>query len=321
MATQYYTVVAGDSLWGISHKFGMTVDELVALNHLGSSHAVIYPGNRLVVKGAGNTPVTPNYPTTSVGGNGKLDKLVGWFKENRGKIRYDMERRMSPGYRDCSSAVYCALIHAGFLSGNAEIGNTETLYGMENSLLIPITRAEARYGDIFVAGVKGHSLYGGGHTGVFLDNGHIIHCTSPADGITEDKIGYETYLFGITDLPLYCYRLRGGEGGNTGHVAPTQPTPQPKPQPAPTGNETLVKQYAESGKFTANQTVSIYNSANSSSHAVNTLDPGESVTYDQVYITTKFVYISYISYSGTRRYVPIRTMTNGQRGPLRGTII
>ncbi|MBK0347332.1 LysM peptidoglycan-binding domain-containing protein [Aerococcaceae bacterium zg-ZJ1578] len=90
----------------------------------------------------------------------------------------------------------------------------------------------------------------------------------------------------------------------------------------PTSNSEVVESsYRESGQFTANRSLSIRNEPNQLSAEVATLYAGENVVYDMVYKTNRFIYISYVSYSGTRRYLAIRTNTNGQRGPLWGTIV
>lgn len=304
MTVKYYTVVSGDSLWAISRKFGLTLDQLCKMNGI-TSDTVIHPGDRLIVGNSGGTHPRPNpIPTNKT----NLDAVVNWFKVREGKVTYSMENRLGPNSYDCSSAVFNALIAGGFLPQNTWPGSTETLFGLEGTLLIPITRSQARYGDIFVAGVKGHSLYGDGHTGVFLSNSTIIHCTASINGIGEKPLGGS---FG--NLPLHCYRLRGGDN--------QRPAPAPTPIPTPERGEELLTNYAENGHFTANQVINIHNTYSESSHVAAKLYAGESVYYDSVYITNKYVWISYISYSGVRRFLPIRTYTNGVRGPLKGTIV
>ncbi len=59
-----YTVKAGDSLWAISHKFGISLAQLKAWNHLTSD--MIYVGQKLSIQtGTGNTTVTNNATTTT----------------------------------------------------------------------------------------------------------------------------------------------------------------------------------------------------------------------------------------------------------------
>ena len=48
-----YTVVAGDTLWDIANRYGVTVAELVELNHL-SNPNLIYPGEVLLLPGGEN---------------------------------------------------------------------------------------------------------------------------------------------------------------------------------------------------------------------------------------------------------------------------
>jgi murein DD-endopeptidase MepM/ murein hydrolase activator NlpD len=64
-----YTVQSGDSLYGISKKFGLTVDEIVQLNNI-SNPNVIKPGMVLVLKAptvaSASVSVEPQSPTTYV---------------------------------------------------------------------------------------------------------------------------------------------------------------------------------------------------------------------------------------------------------------
>ena len=65
-----------------------------------------------------------------------------------------------------------------------------------------ISRSEARRGDIFLSGAQGAASAGSsGHTGVFLDNQTIIHCTYSKNGIAT------TPQQGWSGSPIYCFRL------------------------------------------------------------------------------------------------------------------
>ncbi|MDO4431694.1 MAG: phage tail tip lysozyme [Aerococcaceae bacterium] len=462
--TQYYTIVAGDSLWRIAQKFNTTVDALVQLNGFSSSSVTIHPGQRIIVGHSGTTPSTP---TPSPSAQGNLDKLVGWFRERIGKTTYSDTARFGPNSYDCSSSLYFAMIHAGFLPQGTQIGWTGTLFQLEGSLLIPIKREEARFGDIFISGAKPD----GSHTGVFVSNTHIVHMVSEEHGMKETP-----FVGWYGETPVYYYRLKNGsrttqtpppqptptpsapatsmaanakkiwdyltqrgwtkqavaavlgnmetesgiqadidaQNGDGGYglvqwtpgsklinwarerglnhktietqlarieyevanelqflyatmtfkqfikstqspeslaeifvrayerpseaglklaqrqqqarawynlFAQTQPTPQPATPTRPTTSEIVERTYKESGTFTANRALSIRNEPKQSAPVAATLEIGESVTYDSVYLTNQYVYISYISYSGVRRYLAIRTYTNGQRGQMWGTIV
>lgn len=109
--------------------------------------------------------------------NGKLDPFINWFQARKGKVRYSMNARLGPNSYDCSSAVHFAAKHAGLLPSNHYIGSTETLFGMKGKYLDEISRADIRFGDIFVAGRQGASGGAGGHTGAVIDKNNIIHCS------------------------------------------------------------------------------------------------------------------------------------------------
>lgn len=83
----------------------------------------------------------------------------------RGKVCYSMSNRLGAYSMDCSSFVFRALIAAGFLSTDSFIGNTETLFGLNGSLLEEISRSEVRRGNLWIAGHEGASLGSAGHTG------------------------------------------------------------------------------------------------------------------------------------------------------------
>lgn len=57
----YYTVNAGDTLYGIANKFGMTVDELKKLNNLTSNTLTI--NQKLLVSGTSNPEINTEYDT------------------------------------------------------------------------------------------------------------------------------------------------------------------------------------------------------------------------------------------------------------------
>ena len=140
-----------------------------------------------------------------------LDLAIGWMyqaKDFNYEYSMDWQKRNQKGYADCSSAVYRALKHGGFISKNVANGNTETLFelGRRGQILKEISENEIRYGDIFVTGIPGKSSGSGGHTGFILDKNTIIHCNYPDRGISiterKGKMGDRRY-------PVKYYRLVG----------------------------------------------------------------------------------------------------------------
>lgn len=165
--------------------------------------------------------------------SGAIDELIGWFESRAGKVTYSMSYRNGPGSYDCSSAMYYALIHSDFLPKGTWIGNTESLYGLEGDLLIPISSGEAVRGDIFVSGQKGGSGGAYGHTGVHYGNNQIIHCNYGSNGIAVTAISG-----GWTGgPPTYWYRLKGSREKV---IEEKQPAPKPSVESTPAAAEKIL---------------------------------------------------------------------------------
>lgn len=215
---------------------------------------------------------------------GKIDIFIQWFKDREGKVTYGMDYRNGPHSYDCSSAVYSALIKAGFLPSNTWLGNTETLFALEGKLLTPVKRSELKPGDIFVAGVKGRSLGSGGHTGVYVGNGKIIHCTYSRNGIATTPIdGYTG-----AGLPVYWYRLKGAES---------------------TALYDAVKKHFVCGIAE----LRIHSDASGSAEIVDKMTAGVIKNIDRMIKAGGYVWGSYISYKGDRRYFPIQTADGSRK--------
>lgn len=140
-----------------------------------------------------------------------LDIAMGWmYQAMNFNYEYSMhwQKRNQVGYADCSSAVYRAMKHGGFISNNVANGNTETLFelGRRGQILKQISENEIRYGDIFVAGVPGRSAGAGGHTGFILDKNRIIHCNYADNGVSITK---RKGRMGDKKYPVRYYRLVG----------------------------------------------------------------------------------------------------------------
>lgn len=149
----------------------------------------------------------------NIAGEKSLDKVMEWmFTARSNKMTYDMGAARTSSYAaDCSSAVYRALIHGGFLPADSWIGNTETLFkmGAKGTVMYEIKENEIQHGDIFVAGVPGGSLGADGHTGFILNpfDDTIIHMNYGARGVSVTP--RKGYMGDRRGLPVKYYRLVG----------------------------------------------------------------------------------------------------------------
>lgn len=99
-------------------------------------------------------------------------------------------------------------------------------------------------------------------------------------------------------------------GGQTVSQPINPPVTPSQPQVTPS-NEYETKRWNETGIATFTQTVGVFNNFTDTS-AVDYYYKGESANYDLVVETNLYRYISYISKSGIRRYVPIYQYFNKQ---------
>lgn len=124
------------------------------------------------------------------------NNFLNWFRWRQGKVTYSMTNRWGDHSYDCSSSIYYALKEAGIFPQNLPIGNTETLfndlpkYGFTKVAEGENVDYDAKAGDIFIWGRRGHTLGAGGHTGVLTSDHTMIHCNYGFNGITENDYNY-----------------------------------------------------------------------------------------------------------------------------------
>ena len=75
--------------------------------------------------------------------------------------------------------------------------------------------------------------------------------------------------------------------------------------------------YVQYGTFTANTTLNIRTAPSTSASVVGSYAPGESLTYDHVYIRSGYAWARYISYSGQYHYVAMGRMDGEEYGTRR----
>ena len=124
------------------------------------------------------------------------NNFLNWFRWRQGKVTYSMTNRWGTNSYDCSSSIYYALKEAGIFPQDLPIGNTETLfndlpkYGFTKVAEGENVDYDAKAGDIFIWGRRGHTLGAGGHTGVLTSDHTMIHCNYGFNGITENDYNY-----------------------------------------------------------------------------------------------------------------------------------
>lgn len=94
----YYTVKRGDTLWGISIMYGITVDDLVKWNNI-QNRNLIYPGQRLILYGA----YSNKYNTNNVSKNNNFD-VMNFNKTARVTYivqKWDTIGRIARRFRTC----------------------------------------------------------------------------------------------------------------------------------------------------------------------------------------------------------------------------
>ena len=155
-----------------------------------------------------------------------MDKVIEWFQQRQGRVSYSMINRNGASSYDCSSSIYHALIYAGILPAGFRIGNTETefvdlpKFGFQRIEADANGYISTRRGDIFIWGKQGYTNGAGGHTGLYLDNDNIIHCSYGYNGIHTDNHDWLAGINGVQDLTIFRY---------TGQSQP-QPAPQTQPE-------------------------------------------------------------------------------------------
>lgn len=143
-----------------------------------------------------------------------IESAIKWFSDRKGKVTYSMSHRNGPSSYDCSSSVYYALVQGGFFPSNIYIGNTETEFGdLEKRGWVELKEdangnIPAKRGDIFIWGRRGASAGAFGHTGIFVNENDIIHCSFGYNGIA---VSNHDYLYALNGRPSNAiYRYVGG---------------------------------------------------------------------------------------------------------------
>ena len=121
---------------------------------------------------------------------------------------------------------------------------------------------------------------------------------------------------------LYDNYYTGGQDKNavisnsdTHHVDNQSQAKQEQP-----AQNTREEDYAQQGVFTTNVKLNVRTAPSTSAQVVAQYDPGESLTYDHVYIKGGYVWARYMSYSGSYHYVAMGVMGGQEYGTRRQVV-
>ncbi|HHT7828237.1 TPA: SH3 domain-containing protein [Streptococcus suis] len=138
--------------------------------------------------------------------------------------------------------------------------------------------------------------------------GSVAWWTSPMHiawvySIQGDMVEIEEYNYGTR----YTYNRRLiHKNSVSGYIHFKDLAGSPVSQTSPAPTQTHTSGLANSGTYTFTQQAPIKNEAKQSSTTLDYYYAGESVRYDRVLTADGYQWISYISYSGQRRYIPIK---------------
>ena len=148
---QTYTVVAGDSWYGISKKLGCSVDALLAANPPATTSTVIHPGQVLKVPSGSTPPPDPTpEPTPPPSGGDWMANLPTIKKGDRGDYVERMQHLLAAaGYMDpANTANYDGVWGSGTDTAKAKFDNA---HGLTPS---PPTDCGSKSGESLMTGRK-----------------------------------------------------------------------------------------------------------------------------------------------------------------------
>ena len=187
-----HTIQSGDSLWLLSQRYGVTLDDLVKWNGFSSYRDMIHPGQQIIVKkGSGNsgkatpTPAKPQ-PTTPSTLDARRQKVIEVAKKYLG-VPYVYGGKTPSGF-DCSGFV-------GYVFKEALGIDITTWTVTQERKGTEVAIKDAKPGDLFFYGPRG----GTEHVSIYLGGKQYIHAPYPGQVV---KIADMTYY-----MPSFARRI------------------------------------------------------------------------------------------------------------------
>ena len=185
-----YTVVAGDSLYGIAYRHGVSPSSLMAANGLAIT-SVILPGQQLNLPAGATTPTTAssNKATPSTG-NANVDVVVSYARAQLGKPYAFFTR--GPDTFDCSGLTAAAYSQAGITL--VHYSASQALQGT----VVDLEHDTIRAGDLLF--FKRHGANKINHVGIAVSPTTWIQATGPGDAVRLGSIPPKSTISAVRRL-------------------------------------------------------------------------------------------------------------------------
>lgn len=274
---------------GTSGKFGYSTDKF-AIAQLGGTYGgtlidqVTYPGQ--IQSGLSRGLRMHTYLWYGVGGSADLGAKA---------LDYYLPKVQTP------KGSIVALDYEDGASGNMAANTDAILYGMRRI-------AQAGYTPMYYS-YKPYTLAHVDYKRIIAEFPNSLWIAAYPNYLVTPKPNYAFFpsMDGVALFQFTSTYIAGGLDGNVDLTGITdngytkRPT-APVTPPSSNGNQVANQDYAQIGTFTANTTVNVRSGVANNSPVVATYAPGESLSYNHIYIVDGVVKGRYTSYSGQTRY-------------------
>lgn len=235
----------------------------------------------------------------------KIDKMCDWAVgiANDNRHGYSQPKRYEPFSWDCSWLLITAAEKAGW-PVNSKYGATYTGNMYNAFIKAGFTDATNKVNLRTGAGLKRGDilLTHKHHTELFIGNGKLVGANSDeVGGIQGRQVGDQTGRE-IWVKPYFVYRK-----GWDCVLRPPVDSASVKPGTYTKANAKFIKNEKHTGITQA--ACNVRSAPSLAAPVVATYEAGQEIHYDSVYEGDGYRWISYVSYSGERRYVAYRRLT------------
>lgn len=181
------TVHAGDTLWSLSRRYGVSVAHLERWNHL-TDHSILQIGQQVIVGWRSAGAVTTSRRGTALSGRGSsvtaeaagaiLGERIAQYAEQFVGVPYRWGGESSAGF-DCSGLVQFTFAHFGISLGRSSFDQYQQG--------VPVSRSDLLPGDLVFFNAYGD---GPSHVGIYIGGDRFVNAAS--GGVRVDSLG-ESY--------------------------------------------------------------------------------------------------------------------------------